>query len=72
LHSELSRAALYRSGSDEARYSRTIEALQREIEVASKGWSDWRAEQAPLPPTEGGPRAAFEETAVKGAALADH
>jgi hypothetical protein len=25
---------------DEARYGRTIEALQREIEIASRGWSD--------------------------------
>ena len=30
---------------DEARYRRTIEALQREIEIASHGWSDWDPEK---------------------------
>lgn len=39
---------------DEARYTRTIEALQREIEIASRGWPDRGAEHAAGPSGKSG------------------
>jgi hypothetical protein len=36
---------------DEARYSRTIEALQREIEIAGHGWPDWDTEKGKKDPS---------------------
>jgi hypothetical protein len=41
---------------DEARYTRTIEALQREIEIASRGWPDRGVEHAADPSGKSGAR----------------